>query len=257
MPARSSSFAAARCQRPQPSPATQSDGSQRVTRTTPGRVTPAAEPFTSRLKKKQRLRASSALEGAASSDEDLKEALWGQLLAITEIDPKQMPGYLDELEQRYSDDLDVRLRLAVGRYSTAEQTDSVAGEWNRFAVLLDSLEHSRDPLASTSFLAIASVAARFAANYTLSRDLADRAVQMCRDLRFDLGLGVSLLHRAAAALGLRALGQAQRSLVAFRRTSISREDPFYRVEGLTLKARLHAYRGNLEGRWQHTTSWPG
>ena len=183
--------------------------------------------------------------GAAKSDEDLKEALWGQLLAITEIDPKRMPGYLDELEERYSDDLDVRLRLAVGRYGTAEQTPSVATEWNRFAVLLDSLEFSRDPLASTSFLAMASGAAQFEANYTLSRDLAERAVHMCRELRFDLGLGASLLHRAAAELGLRAFSQAQRSLLGFGRTSISREDPFYLVESVTLRARLCAYQGRL------------
>jgi LuxR family transcriptional regulator, maltose regulon positive regulatory protein len=186
-----------------------------------------------------------AAQTAARTDEDLKDALWGQFLAITEIAPEKMPEYLDELESRFSDDLDIRLRLAVGRYGTAEQTVSVAGEWNRFAVLLDSVKFSRDPLASTSFLAMASVAARFAANYTLSRDLADRAVSMCRELRFDLGVGASLLHLAAADLGLRSLVNAQRSLVAFGRTAISREDPFYRVEYLTLKARLRAYRGNL------------
>jgi DNA-binding CsgD family transcriptional regulator len=158
-----------------------------------------------------------------------------------------MHEYLDELEARYSDDLDVRLRLAIGRYGTAEQTTSVAGEWNRFAVLLDSLQYSKDPLVSTSFLALAAGGARIEANYALSRELADQAVRMCRELRFDLGLGASLLHRAAAELGLRAFGQAQRSLSGFARTLISREDPFYLVEWLTLKARLHAYRGNLEG----------
>ena len=177
----------------------------------------------------------------ARTDEDVKDALWGQFLAITEIAPEQMQDYLDELESRFSDDLDVRLRLAVGRYGTAEQTPSIAGEWNRFAVLLDSVKYSRDPLASTSFLAMASVVARFAANYSLSRDLADRTVSMCRELRFDLGLGASLLHVAAAELGLRLFGHAQRNLSAFQRTLISREDPFYRVEALTLTARLRAY----------------
>jgi hypothetical protein len=155
---------------------------------------------------------------AARTDEDLKDALWGQFLAITEIAPEQMQDYLDELESRFSDDLDVRLRLAVGRYGTAEQTPSIAGEWNRFAVLLDSVKYSRDPLASTSFLAMASVVARFAANYSLSRDLADKAASMCRELRFDLGLGASLLHLAAAELGLRSFGHAQRNLAAFQRT---------------------------------------
>jgi ATP/maltotriose-dependent transcriptional regulator MalT len=157
-----------------------------------------------------------------------------------------MPGYLDELESMFSDDLDVRLRLAIGRYGTAEQTPSVAGEWSRFAALLDSLQYSRDPLASSSFLAMASVAARFAGNYTLSRKLAERAVRMCRELRFDLGLGASLLHLTAAELGLRSFARAQRSLAAFERTSISREDPFYLVEGLTLRARLLAHRGSLQ-----------
>jgi ATP/maltotriose-dependent transcriptional regulator MalT len=187
-----------------------------------------------------------AARQAAKTDEDVKEALWGQFLAITEIAPWQMQDYLKELEERYSDDLDVRLRLAVGRYGTAEQTPSVAGEWSRFAVLMNSVEHSTDPLAATSFLAMASVVARYSANYTLSRDLAERAARMCRELRFDLGLGASLLHRAAAELGLRAFGRAQRSLAAFGQTLISREDPFYRVEGLTVEARLHASRGNLQ-----------
>jgi ATP/maltotriose-dependent transcriptional regulator MalT len=187
-----------------------------------------------------------AAREAAKNDDDLKDALWGQLLAVTEIAPGKMHEYLDELEARYSDDLDTRLRLAIGRYGTAELTASVAGEWNRFVVLLDSLEYSTDPLASTSFLAMAAGAARFEANYALSRDLADEAVRMCRELRFDLGLGASLLHRAAAELGLRAFGQAQRSLRGFWQTLISREDPFYLVEGLTLKARLQAYRGSLD-----------
>lgn len=183
---------------------------------------------------------------AAKADEDMKDALWGQFLAITEIAPERMAEYLDELESRYSDDLDIRLRLGVGRYGTAEQTPSVAGQWSRLSVLLDSLQFSNDPLAASSFLAIASVAARFGANYMVSRDLAERAVHMCRELRFDLGLGASLLHLAAAELALRSFGRAQRSLLAFRQTSISREDPFYRVEGLTLKARLLAYRGDLD-----------
>ena len=53
-----------------------------------------------------------------------------------------------------------------------------------------------------------------------------------------------MLHLAAAELGLRSFGQASQNLLAFHRTAIS-EDPFYQVESLTLKACLHAYRGDL------------
>jgi LuxR family maltose regulon positive regulatory protein len=183
---------------------------------------------------------------AAKHHEDLREALWGRFLAITELAPEKMSDYLDELESECSDDLETRLRLAVGRYGTAEQTSSIAGEWNRFAVLLDSIQYSRDPLVSTSFLAMASVAARFAGNYSLARSLAERAVSMCRELRFGFGLGASLLHLAAAQIGLRSFGQAQRNLTEFERTSIRREDPFYFVEGLSLKARLRGCQGRLD-----------
>jgi LuxR family transcriptional regulator, maltose regulon positive regulatory protein len=182
---------------------------------------------------------------ASQTDEDTKDALWGLLLAITELAPDKMATYLDELEERYADDLDVRFRVAVGRYGIAEQTPSVAGEWSRFAVLLDSLEHSRNALASTSFLAMASASARLGGNYTLSVELADRAIRMCRDLRFDLGLGASLLHKASAEIGLRSFASAQRSLKEFERTLISREDPFYRLEGLTIKTRLFACQGDV------------
>jgi ATP/maltotriose-dependent transcriptional regulator MalT len=70
---------------------------------------------------------------------------------------------------------------------------------------------------------------------------------MCRDLRFDLGLGASLLHKAAAEIGLRAFRMAQRDITAFERTSIRGEDPFYRLESLILTARLRASQGDVSG----------
>ena len=108
-----------------------------------------------------------AARKTAKTDEDLKEALWGEFLAITEIAPQQMP----ELSRSSWSRCFGRSRRSPSAgdrtLGTAEQTPSVAGEWGRFAALLDSLQYSRDPLASTSFLAMASVAARFAGNSPL------------------------------------------------------------------------------------------
>ena len=65
---------------------------------------------------------------------------------------------------------------------------------------------------------------------------------MCRELRFDLGLGASLLHLTAAELGLRSFAQAQRSLLHSSNINLARRS-LYLVEGLTLRARLLAHRG--------------
>lgn len=183
----------------------------------------------------------------ARTDEDLKEALWGQVLAVTEIAPESMDDYLDALDARFADDLDVRFRLAVGRYGVAEQTSSIAGEWQRFAALLSAVEHSTDPLAVTSFLATAATVTRLRGRFSESRALAERTFRICSEFRFDFGASVCLFSRAGAELGLRRFLQAHRTLRLYEGTTIRREDPFYRVEGLTLRARLLAVEGDLDG----------
>jgi DNA-binding CsgD family transcriptional regulator len=80
---------------------------------------------------------------------------------------------------------------------------------------------------------------------------------MSRDLRFELGIGICLLHKAGAQLGLRSFSHAHRNLAAFKRTSISREDPFYRLEGLTLEARIRGSQGDLEGALAVEADLPG
>ena len=180
-------------------------------------------------------------------DEDTKEALWGLLLTATEIAPDTMTGYLDALECDYSDDIDVRFRLAVGRYGTAEQSSSISGEWRRFLSLLPLIEHATDPLAVSSFLATASTAARLRGEYIRALDLADQAYGFCRDLRLEFGAGACLVSRTAAEIGLRLFPRAKRSLDAFSRTSTRREDPYYRLEGMILQARLLACEGDLRG----------
>jgi DNA-binding CsgD family transcriptional regulator len=157
-----------------------------------------------------------------------------------------MTHYLDELESRYADDIDVRFRVAVGRYGAAEQTSSLQGEWQRLSALIDSVEHARDPLAASGLLVVAAVAANFRGHYAEGRALAQRVLNFCTELQLDFGLGVCLAYKAVAEIGLRQFSDARRTLSRFERSSIHREDPYIRVEGLTIYARLFASVGALE-----------
>ncbi len=193
---------------------------------------------------------------AARYDADVKEALWGLLLTSTEIAPATMTTYLDELDTRFPDDINVRFRVTVGRYSAAEQTDSIAGEWERMSALLPSIDHATDPLAASGLLVVSASAANLRGRYSDGRTLAIRALRYCRDLHLDFGIGVCLAYRAVSEIGLRRFRHAQKSLELFRKSSTYREDPYFVVEGLTIRARLLASMGALEQALATTDDLP-
>ena len=192
----------------------------------------------------------------AKTEQDTKEALWGLALVAVEIDPDAASTFLDELESGYPHDLDIRFRLAAGRAVASEQLSSLAGVWPQFQALLPSVQLSQDPLAASCFLAIGAAMSVMSGSYRRGLHLADHALSICKDLRLDFGLGTCLAHRAAAEIGMRQFAKAQRTLRAFERTPICREDPFFRLEGLKLRARLLASQGALEEAIQTQTELP-
>jgi LuxR family maltose regulon positive regulatory protein len=197
-----------------------------------------------------------AARRAAKTDEDMKEALWGLALVAVEIVPESASAFLNKLEASYPDDLDIRFRLAAGRAVASEQQSSLADVWPQFQALLPSIQLSRDPLAASCFLAIGAAMSVMSGNYNRGRDLADHALAICSELRLDFGLGTCLAHRAAAEIGLRQFSRADRTLRAFERTPICREDPFFRLEGAKLKARLLASQGAFEAALSTRTDVP-
>jgi ATP/maltotriose-dependent transcriptional regulator MalT len=75
--------------------------------------------------------------------------------------------------------------------------------------------------------------------------MAEQALGVCGDLRLAFGIGTCLAHRAAAELGMRQFVQARRSIRLVTQSPIYREDPFFHLEALRLKARLLASQGAL------------
>jgi DNA-binding CsgD family transcriptional regulator len=197
--------------------------------------------FTSQ--EEEALRAFEAGRQAAKTDEDTKESLWGLVLAAAEVAPERMGEPLDELASGYSNDIDVRLRLAVGHALVADLSSSLAGTWDRFEALLPGVRHSNNPLAASTFLASASAVAVLRGRYLIGRKLADQALGLCSELRLDFALGACHIYKAAAEIGLRRFANARRSLQTFSRLGTWRDDPYFHLEALTVKARLLASQG--------------
>ena len=180
---------------------------------------------------------------AGKTDEDTKESLWGLVLAAAEIAPDRMGEPLRQLEADYSNDIDVRFRLAVGHALVDDLSSSLAGTWDRFEALLPGVRHSNDPLAASTFLASASSVAVLRGRYAMGRSLAEQALGLCTELRVDFALGACHIYKAAAEIGLRRFANARRSLQTFGRLGTWRDDPYFHLEALTVRARLLASQG--------------
>jgi LuxR family transcriptional regulator, maltose regulon positive regulatory protein len=187
-----------------------------------------------------------AARRTARTDGDMKEALWGLVLTTAEIAPDELERSIDDLTDRFPDDIDVRFRLAVGWAIADERRCNLSGSWDRFAVLLPNVGHANDPLAASTFLAGASSVAVLCGRYAAARELAEQAHRLCIDYRIDFAVGACHVYKAAAEVGLRRFTQARRSLDAFERSSTWHQDPYFHLEASALRARLLASQGAWE-----------
>lgn len=186
-----------------------------------------------------------AAKRSSTTDQDQKDALWGLVLTSAEIAPDTMTDYIDELERRFGGDIDVRFRLAVGHAFALEMNSTLVGAWDRYAVLLRSIEHTRDPLAASTFLASGASVALLRGNYSVARSLAEQALHYCTELRLDFAVGSCFAYLAGAETGLGRFDRARRAWKSFSHSGVQREDPYFRVEGLAILARLLASQGAL------------
>ena len=187
-----------------------------------------------------------AARRTAKNDGDLSDCLWGIVLATAEIAPDALDRCIDELTNRFPDDLDVRFRLAVGRAIADERRSDLSGTWERFEVLLPTIEHARDPLAASTFLAGAASVAVLRGQYLTAHQLAEQALRLCIEYRIAFAIGACHIYKAAAEIGLRRFAHARRSLDAFAQTSRWHQDPYFHLEAHVLRARLLASQGALE-----------
>jgi LuxR family transcriptional regulator, maltose regulon positive regulatory protein len=187
-----------------------------------------------------------AARRTAKTDEDIKEALWGLVLATAEIAPEELERCLDELNHHFPSDIDVRFRLAVGWAIADERRCDLSGTWERFAVLLPNVDHAKDPLAASTFLAGGASVAVLGGRYSAAHHLAEQALRLCIGYRIGFAVGACHIYKAAAEVGMRRFAHAKRSLDAFERTSSWHQDPYFHLEASALRARLLASQGAWE-----------
>src|SRR4029450_12976092 len=149
----------------------------------------------------------------AQGEDDLKRSLWGLFMTENELGAQTAEGHLAELDlmAAESDDLDARLRVAVGRQAAGANRGAVGDFFGKALPLVPLAIHAADPMARTTFLVNASYLCVAHADYQKALDLGTASLEECRLLGLEFAKGYCLATIALAHAGLRAVRGAVQS----------------------------------------------
>jgi DNA-binding CsgD family transcriptional regulator len=169
-----------------------------------------------------------ALEAAENAYEQ-SDALWGAYLAAAELGASESSTYLAEMETLSLPDVAFRLRLATGRMGARIAAGSLHNISEIFDPLVPLADHVSDPMVKTSFLARAAETQVIRAHYDSALAFASEALAVAESLHLEFAIGLCLLPRVAAEIGLRKFARARQTLKTLGAIALSRDDPYLEV----------------------------
>ncbi len=182
----------------------------------------------------------------ASNEEDEREAIWGQFLAVLFLEEDDASPILRELAAKSDQSVDSVLRLANGRMLLGHLYGDAPAALYEAQELLPLISRSRNPLVRSSFLHSFANSSLLSGNYDAAIEATGAEIkQAVKDrLKFILPHARSL--RAAAFWGIRAFTQAIVLAGQVERAALRSGDGFLTMNVGALRARLELARGAPE-----------
>jgi LuxR family maltose regulon positive regulatory protein len=184
----------------------------------------------------------------AQDEDDLKRSLWGLFMTENELGVDTAEAHLTELDfmATENDDLDTRLRVAVGRQAAAANRASFGDLLEKSLPLVPLSVHAADPMARTTFLVNASYLCVAHADYQKALELGTAALEECRLLGLEFAKGYCLATIALAHAGLRAVRGAVQSLQELEAVADDQDNLYLRWSAEITAIRLALARGRPE-----------
>jgi LuxR family transcriptional regulator, maltose regulon positive regulatory protein len=180
----------------------------------------------------------------ASDDEQMLEALYGQLSAALDLELDDVDRIREELDQFEPDSPTSMLRLVTGRVIVATRRGGLLEALDPVPSTHALLTMVKDPLVRSSFLHTVSYGLGLAGRYAEALDLADQALDEASRYRLAFVSRHAYISKAIAELGLRHFGSAQSFLN--RAGQIAREvgDAHVECSARAVMLRLYVVRGS-------------
>jgi LuxR family maltose regulon positive regulatory protein len=184
-------------------------------------------------------------EAASRSPETLSDALWGKFLQAVDDEDDAAEEVLKDFEARSPCDPRRSVRLMTGRIHLAVLDGWFGAAVDMAEPVVELLDSSPDPLASSSFLNSYSCSLSLAGRYQDSLALADLELAISTEYELEFVRRHATLNRARALIGLRQIAKAERCLVSLDGVT-GEGDVFLATNQLMERARLQITVGDLE-----------
>ncbi len=193
-------------------------------------------------------------EAAAQTPEDLRNALWGQLMTSGQLGSDECLELSKRLERLQEDRIDDRLRLANMAYHVALRVGSFSAIEDQMRAALELSGKAGDPLIQTGFLNTCGRWLVACGRYQEALSVINAAMGAVEAHRLTFALPNALTTRALAHLGARDWTASARALDAAEAYARDFDDIHNQVDSHGIRLRLLMAQGafdralEIEGR---------
>lgn len=181
-------------------------------------------------------------ESAAGSEAEQRDALWGQLGSLIDLESPEAETLLAALSDgvRIADPREA-VRAAGHRLGHLLKFGAIDLEQADMAS--DLLTSVSDPIVKSSFLSVYSYGLALSARYQDALRASDLLLNLIRTKRLDFALAYALLPAAIAHAGLRNWKRTHKTLARALDHARKTRDPFASATGVAIQLRVLAQQG--------------
>jgi DNA-binding CsgD family transcriptional regulator len=179
----------------------------------------------------------------AHGNAELRESLWGQLLATLMLERGDSWSLLEVLSAVSDYSAESQVRLAHAKLAVEGEFGDVAAALPAMELALHLVPNLRDPVRRSGFRTAYAQTLLWLGRYRAALAASTQAAELARDDRLSFAVPYLARIEASAEIGLRRFGRAMSTIDRLEESAVSAKNPFLMGEVLILRSRLDVAQG--------------
>lgn len=196
-------------------------------------------------------------QDVARNEEDLIQALFGQVLCAATLERNDAQDLATRLERHASDVADAKIRSVHARMFVAATLADPRDALRHGELGVHLVSRVSDPLVRSSFLNIWSNILRLAGRYREAGEIADRLLHEADEYRLQFAIPHAYLNKANAEWGVGQFARCSKLIERAEASTVGDDDTFLSLNAATLRTRLLLALGARSDAVIATNDHPG